>query len=58
MRVVRFIVLLLLVAAGFLVYTRVERTPPVIATRTIPTYAGAIYEHEFVLSNVERRTRG
>jgi murein DD-endopeptidase MepM/ murein hydrolase activator NlpD len=51
MRVVRLIVLLLLVAGGYLVYTRVERTPPVIATRTASAFAGASYEHEFRLSD-------
>lgn len=51
MRVVRLIVLLLLVAGGYLVYTRVERTPPVISTRAAPAFAGASYEHEFRFSD-------
>lgn len=51
MRVVWLIVLLLLVAAGGFIYTRIERTLPVIATRTAPAFAGANYEHEFVFSD-------
>ncbi len=51
MRLVRWILLILLVAGGYLVYQRVERTPPVIQTRTAPAFMGTNYEHEFVFSD-------
>ncbi len=51
MRLVWLIVLVLLVGVGGWVYTRVERTPPVIRTITTPAFASGTYEHEFNFSD-------
>jgi len=51
MRLVWLIVLVLLVGAGGWVYTRVERTLPVIRTITTPGFASGSYEHEFNFSD-------
>jgi len=47
MRVVWLIILVFVVAGGGWAYTRVERTPPLISTRTTPAFASGDYEHEF-----------
>ena len=51
MRIVWLIVLLLLIGGGGWAYTRVERTPPLIGTRTTPEFANGDYEHEFRFSD-------
>jgi len=51
MRLVWLIVLVLLVGAGGWAYTRVERTLPLISTRTTPAFANGNYEHEFLFSD-------
>ena len=47
MRVVWLIILVFVVAGGGWAYTRMERTPPLISTRTTPSFASGDYEHEF-----------
>jgi murein DD-endopeptidase MepM/ murein hydrolase activator NlpD len=51
MRIVWLIVLVLLIGAGGWAYTRMERVPPQIATRTTPEFANGEYEHEFRFSD-------
>ena len=51
MRIVWLIVIVLLVGAGGWVYTRIERVPPLIETRTTPAFANGDYEHEFQFSD-------
>lgn len=57
MRIVWLIVLVLLIGGGYWVYTRVERTPPVIGTLTTPAFASQAYEHEFRFSDADTGLR-